>query len=68
MSISGSQLTRLGERLRSALLSEADLRMLDEYRRSFGPASEQVLAILRETVDAPVTVRGAKSPGRAPSA
>lgn len=61
MSISGSQLTRLGERLRAGPLSEADLRMLDEYRRSFGPASEQVLAALRETIDVPVTVRGAKS-------
>lgn len=61
MSISGAQLTKLGERLRAGPLSEADLRLLDEYRRSFGPASEQVLAILRETIDVPVTVRGAKS-------
>ncbi|MGM9514602.1 hypothetical protein ACS5PK_10155 [Roseateles sp. DB2] len=61
MSISGSQLTRLGERLRAGPLIEADLRMLDEYRRSFGPASERVLATLRETMDVPVTVRGAKS-------
>jgi putative GTP pyrophosphokinase len=61
MSISGAQLTKLGERLRSAPLCEADLRLLDEYRRSFGPASEQVLAVLREALDVPVTVRGAKS-------
>lgn len=61
MSISGAQLTKLGERLRAGPLSEADLRMLDEYRRSFGPASERVLATLRETMDVPVTVRGAKS-------
>lgn len=61
MSISGAQLTKLGERLRSAPLCEADLRLLDEYRRSFGPASEQVLAVLREALDVPVTARGAKS-------
>jgi hypothetical protein len=37
---SNAQVDRLGERLKTGKLEEADLTLLDDYRRSFGPAYE----------------------------
>lgn len=61
MGLSQSQLTRLGERLKSARLDEADLRLLDEYRRTFGPACDALVQVLRAELKRALTVRGAKS-------
>ena len=57
---SNTQVDRLGERLRGGALDEADLTLLDEYRRSFGPAYESVVDALRELGVQP-TGRPAKS-------
>lgn len=61
MGLSHSQLTRLGERLKSARLEEADLRLLDEYRRTFATACDVVVQALHAELKQPLTVRGAKS-------
>ena len=57
---SHTQVDRLGDRLRSGALDEADLTLLDNYRRSFGPAYENVVEALRELGVQP-TGRPAKS-------
>ena len=44
---SNSQIDRLGDRLKEGSHSESDLRMLDEYRRSFSEAYELVLQTIR---------------------
>ena len=56
-----SQIDRLGTRLRSASLSDADLRLLDEYRFSFGPAYESVVRRIRDELLLEPTGRPAKS-------
>ncbi|MBB4845255.1 ppGpp synthetase/RelA/SpoT-type nucleotidyltransferase [Paucibacter oligotrophus] len=61
MAISQSQLTKLGERLKKEPLEEADLRMLDEYRRSFGAVSEMLMRVLRDEMGLAPTARSAKS-------
>ena len=43
MPISKSQIDRLGDRLKQGSFSEDDLRLLDQYRRSFGDAYETVV-------------------------
>lgn len=48
MSVSKTQIDRLGDRLKGEPHTEADLRLLDEYRRSFGEAYASVLRILRQ--------------------
>jgi ppGpp synthetase/RelA/SpoT-type nucleotidyltranferase len=58
---SKSQIDKLGERLRKGNISETDLRMLDEYRRSFSQAYESVVATIREALDLEPTGRPAKS-------
>ncbi len=45
--LSKSQVDRLGERLREGSHSENDLRLLDDYRASFGAAYESVLQTIR---------------------
>lgn len=60
-SLSNAQIDRLGDRLRGGTLSEGDLRMLDEYRRSFGEAHEAVVKSLREHLQLQPTGRPAKS-------
>jgi GTP pyrophosphokinase len=60
-SLSNAQIDRLGDRLRGGALSEHDLRMLDEYRRSFGEAHETVVKSLRERLHLEPTGRPAKS-------
>jgi len=47
MVLSKAQIDKLGERLKAGHLTEADLRELDDYRRSFGHAYETVKAVAR---------------------
>src|SRR5712692_9888728 len=56
MPISKTQIDRLGDRLKGGPHSESDLRLLDDYRRSFGEAYEAVVRTLRQ--------RGALPTGR----
>jgi putative GTP pyrophosphokinase len=58
---SKSRIDRLGDRLRRGPPSEADLRLLDEYRRSFGSAYESVIRTIREGLQLDPTGRPAKS-------
>lgn len=58
---SNSQLDKLGSRLRSDKLSAEDLRLLDEYRRSFSKDYEQVVSIIRDELLLAPTGRPAKS-------
>lgn len=60
---SNNQIDRLGNRLRGGTLTESDLRMLDDYRRSFGEAYEIVIAAIREQLLLQPTGRPAKSTG-----
>ncbi len=60
MSFSKTQVDRLGERLKVGLHTESDLRLLDDYRRSFGEAYEAVLRTIRQRGEFP-TGRLAKS-------
>jgi len=59
--ISKTQIDKLGERLRKGDISEADLRMLDEYRRSFSEAYEFVVRAIRTELKLEPTGRPAKS-------
>lgn len=59
--ISKTQVDKLGERLRKGDITEADLRMLDEYRRSFLEAYEFVLKAIRNELRLEPTGRPAKS-------
>jgi len=58
---SKTAIDRLGDRLRRSVVSEADLRMLDEYRRSFGEAYEAVVQGIRQDLGLEPTGRPAKS-------
>lgn len=58
---SKAQIDRLGDRLQSGNISEDDLRMLDEYRRSFSEAYEHVVDAIRYRLGFEVTGRPAKS-------
>lgn len=60
MQISKAQIDRLGDRLRGASHTESDLRLLDDYRRSFGDAYRAVVRTIRELGESP-TGRPAKS-------
>ena len=60
MSVSKTQIDRLGDRLKQGPHTESDLRLLDDYRRSFGEACETVVRTIRELGEAP-TARLAKS-------
>lgn len=59
--LSKTQIDRLGDRLRTGSIDESDLKMLDDYRRSFGQAYEEVVRIIRERLDLDLTGRPAKS-------
>jgi len=59
--ISNSQLDQLGNRVRKDDLSGEDIRLLDQYRRSFTEGYEQVVEIIRNTLDLQPTGRPAKS-------
>lgn len=56
MALSKTQVDRLGDRLKSGSHTESDLRLLDDYRWSFGEAYEAVVRTLRQ--------RGALPTGR----
>jgi len=58
--LSKTQIDRLGDRLKIGSHTESDLRLLDDYRRSFGEAYEAVLRTIRERGEFP-TGRLAKS-------
>lgn len=59
--LSSTQIDRLGDRLRRGSPAESDLRILDEYRRSFGEAYETVVRTLREELHSEPTGRQPKS-------
>lgn len=61
--ISKTKIDRLGDRLRSGMISETDLRMLDEYRRSFGEAYQDTVGTIRDELNLSPTGRPAKSTG-----
>jgi putative GTP pyrophosphokinase len=58
---SKTQIDRLGDRLRDREPSASDLRLLDDYRRSFGDAYESVVLTIRERLQLQATGRPAKS-------
>jgi len=60
-SLSKTQIDLLGDRLRQGSPIEPDLRMLDDYRRSFGPAYEFVVQLVRQQLALEPTGRPAKS-------
>jgi putative GTP pyrophosphokinase len=47
VALSKTQVDRLGDRLKEGEPSEADLRLLDEYRRSFGEVYDFVVSAIR---------------------
>jgi len=59
--ISKTQIDRLGERLKKGNITEADLRLLDQYRRSFTEAYEVVVGAIRKELALEPTGRPAKS-------
>ncbi len=59
--MSKTQIDRLGLRLKEGNIAEADLRVLDDYRRSFVGAYEQVVRTTRERLGVEATGRPAKS-------
>jgi len=66
LNLSKTQIDRLGDRLRkysgqALVLQAKDLRLLDEYRRSFGAAYEIVVRTIRDQLQLEPTGRPAKS-------
>lgn len=61
MALSSTQIDRLGERLRDGPVTHDDLRLLDEFRRSFASASSEVVRVLRQEFQLEPTAREAKS-------
>lgn len=61
--LSATQIDRLGNRLEVSPLADSDLKLLDEYRRSFGEAYEAVIRAIREQLKLAPTGRPAKSTG-----
>src|SRR5437764_1243795 len=59
--ISKSQIDRLGDRLKGGNITEEDLRLLDQYRRSFSESYEKVIGIIRDKLALEPTGRPAKS-------
>jgi putative GTP pyrophosphokinase len=59
--LSKTQVDRLGDRLRKGNITEADLRLLDRYRRSFTEAYEVVVEAIRKDLGLEPTGRPAKS-------
>jgi GTP pyrophosphokinase len=58
---SKTQIDRLGDRLRRGAFEKSDLRLLDGYRRSFGPAYESVVQTIRGRMGLQTSGRPAKS-------
>ena len=61
MTISKSKIDRLGDRLKGNQATKDDLRLLDEFRRSFSPAYESVITTITEQLKLQPTGRPAKS-------
>lgn len=59
--LSNAQIDRLGDRLRRKDFGEAELRLLDEYRRTFGPAYDVVVQKVQQVTGLAVSGRPAKS-------
>ena len=56
-----TQVDRLGDRLRKGAITEADLRLLDQYRRAFSEEYEGVVEAIRKELSLEPTGRPAKS-------
>ncbi len=61
MSLSKTQIDKLGERLKKGDITEDNLRLLDAYRRSFSEAYEFVVGAIRNELGLEPTGRPAKS-------
>lgn len=61
MNLSKSKIDRLGNELRQGRLTEDNLRLLDEYRRSFSSDYEVVVKTIRDKLKLKPTGRPAKS-------
>lgn len=59
--ISKTQIDRLGDRLRKGKFGDEELRGLDEFRRSFAVAYEEVVSTVRKATQLEPTGRPAKS-------
>jgi putative GTP pyrophosphokinase len=59
--LSKTQIDRLGDRLEKGPPTDDDLRLLDEYRLSFGPTYDFVIRTIREKLQLNPTGRPAKS-------
>lgn len=59
--VSKTQIDRLGDRLKKGNLTEADLRLLDDYRLSLATAHEIVIRTIQEKLRLEPTGRPAKS-------
>lgn len=59
--LSKTQVDRLGDRLRAGNITEVDLRLLDDYRKSLGGAYESVVQAIRANLEIQPTGRPAKS-------
>ncbi|MGB7209597.1 MAG: hypothetical protein WBD27_13120 [Pyrinomonadaceae bacterium] len=59
--MSKTQLDRLGDRIRKSVISDDDLRLLDEYRLSFAGAYENVVGSIQENLSLDPTGRPSKS-------
>lgn len=59
--ISKSQIDHLGERLKKGKIEDADLRLLDQYRRSYAEAYDAVIEAVRSDLSLAPTGRPAKS-------
>lgn len=65
MTLSNSQITKLGERLRDSEPRQDDLALLDEFRQTFSVVDEQAYQIIRDTLasfdDVTITKRKRKT-------
>lgn len=50
MTLSNSQITKLGDRLRSGDFSEADFTVLDEFRQTYSEIDEQAYPLIQSTL------------------
>lgn len=50
MTLSNSQITKLGDRLRDHHISDDDLKKLDEFRQTFRDVDEQAYQLIRKTL------------------
>lgn len=52
MTMSNSQITKLGDRLRQGQISAEDLKQLDEFRQTFGELDQQAYPLLQQALSA----------------